>query len=93
MPQPRLAQPCRLQSIFQRIRHISSRHRRGQAPRDDVARVIIQNRRQELPDPTDYSEIGEVRLPQLMYSASRVLESIRRMYHCELWAGDQVVSL
>ena len=93
VPYRGFGQACGLQSIFQCIRHISGGHGRRQAPGDDVARVIIQNRRQEVPAPTHHSEIGKIGLPQFMYPAGRVLEFIRCLHHRELWAGDQVVGL
>ena len=77
VPYPGLGQACGLQSIFQCIRHISGGHGRRQAPGDNVARVIIQNRRQEVPAPTHHSEIGKIGLSQFMYLAGLVLEFIR----------------
>ena len=93
VPYPGLGQACGLQSIFQCIRHISDGHGSRQAPSDNVARVIILNRRQEVSAPTHHSEIGKIGLPQFMYLAGRVLESIRCLHHRELRAGDQLVGL
>ena len=46
-----LGQTSRLQCIFQGASDISSGHGCCQAPGDDVAGVIIQDRRQEVPAP------------------------------------------
>jgi len=46
------------------------------SPGDDVPRVIIHDRRQEVPAPTHHPEVGEARLPQFMYPAGRVLELV-----------------
>jgi len=68
-------------------------HHDGQPPTDDVTRVIIQNRRQEIPAPANDAEVGKIRLPQLMYPRGRMLELIRGCKHGKLRTRDQIMGL
>ena len=86
-------QPCRLQRIFQRACDISRSHGRRQTPGDDVTRVIIQNRRPEIPAPANDAEVGKIRLPELLYPSGRVLALIRRCKHCKLRTRDQIMGI
>ena len=60
---------------------------------DDVARVIIQHRRQGGPAPADHRQGGDVRLPALVRPMGRIPERRRRRQHEEGWTRDQVIRL
>ena len=52
-----------LQSQYEGIGHILRPHGRTELPGDDVARVVVQDRRWIEPAPADDLEVGEVGLP------------------------------
>ena len=56
----------------QRLHHVGGLHRRPEHPGDDVARVIVQYRRQVVPAPADHWQIGEVGLPELVRPTGRM---------------------
>ena len=65
-------------------------HRRGQLPRDDVTREVIEHCRQVVPAPAYDPEVREVGLPHLVDAFRRVLERIRGRHQHIGRAGDEV---
>jgi hypothetical protein len=65
----------RLQGEIQCFSNIARLHGRAQLPGDDIARVIIEDRRQVHPTPTNDLQINEVGLPQLI--ALRIMTTAR----------------
>jgi hypothetical protein len=85
--------PRCLQRKLQCVGHILGFHRRAQLPGDDVAREVVEDRRQVEPAPANDLQIGEVGLPQLIGRRRLVLELIGRLDDDEGWAGNQVPCL
>ena len=83
----------RPQGQVQRVRHIVGPHGRTQLPGDDVAREVVQDRRQVEPALADHLEVGEVGLPELVRGRGLVPELICRLDDDEGRAGDQVMDL
>lgn len=54
------------QRQLDRRRHVGGFHRRAEFPRDDEARVVVQDGRQIEPAPADHLQIREVGLPELV---------------------------
>ena len=81
------------QRKIERVLDIRCAHSRTQLPGDDVAREVIQDRRQIEPASADYLQIGEVRLPELVGRGRLVRELTSSFHHDEGWAGDQVMRL
>ena len=73
----------RLQGEVQCFSNIARLHGRAQLPGDDIARVIIEDRRQVHPTPTNDLQISEVGLPQLI--ALRIMTTARAC--CSIAAG------
>src|SRR5260370_31603635 len=72
---------------------MGSRHGRAQLPGQDVAREVIEHSGQVEPAPADDLEVGEVGLPKLVWSGSRISEAIGRLHQDEGRAGDQAMAL
>ena len=87
-----IASRC-LQGQREGIGHVVGPHGRTELPGDDVARVVVQDRRQIEPAPADDLEVGEVGLPQLVRRRGLVLEGIRRLDDNKGRAGDQIMGL
>src|SRR5262245_3123235 len=68
-------------------------HRGAQLPGDDVAGEVVEDRRQVEQSPADNLEIGEVRLPELLWCRRLVAELIRSLHHDEGGASDQIAGL
>ena len=64
--------------FVERLGDIRRPHRRAQLPGDDVAREVIENRRQVVPAPVDDPEVREVGLPHLVDPCCWIFEGIRR---------------
>ena len=77
-----------LQGKVQRIRNIAGLHGRAQLPGDDIARVVIKDRRQIHPAPADDLQIGEVGLPKLIDGACFVSKLISGLDNDERRAGN-----
>jgi hypothetical protein len=87
--QPSLVQ-CQLQGLFNVLRL----HTAGEPTGNDVAGVIVQDGGQVIPAPVvEDLELGEVRLPQLMYSPCGLFELVAGRHHLEDRALDQVKAL
>ncbi len=80
-----------LQRQVQRVGHIFSPHGRAELPGDNVAAVIVEDRAEIEPAPSQYLELGEVGLPKLVDGRCFVLELIGRLQDNERRAGDQVM--
>ena len=61
-----MIEPRGLQRQVQCFRDVPDLHRRAELPGDDVAREVVQYRAEVEPTPTNYLEIGEVGLPELV---------------------------
>ena len=83
----------RLQCEVQCVRHVFSPHVGAELPRDDVAAVVIENRAEIEPAPTENLDIGEVSLPKLVDGRRLVLELIGSLQDDEGGAGDQIMGL
>ncbi len=59
-------------------------------PGDDIARVVIKDRRQIHPSPANDLQIGEVSLPQLIDGCCFVSELLSSLDHDESRAGNQI---
>ena len=86
-----LIQPCCFQSLVQRVLNVRYSHAGTKLPRDNVTTVIIKDRAEIEPTPTDDLEISEVCLPKLIGCRGLVPELTRRFHDNEGWAGDQIV--
>jgi len=64
---------CR-QRQLQRVGDVTGFHGRAQLPGNDVAREVIEDRRQIEPTPAGNFEVGEVGLPELVRRLCLVLE-------------------
>ena len=60
---------------------VGSAHRGAEPPGDDVAREVVEHRRQIVPAPAGDLEVGEVGLPELVDRGGLVLELVRRLDH------------
>ena len=76
MYDPDLVDPGLGAGQVERLRYIRGLHRRAEQPGDDVARVVIQDRRQVVPAPAHHLQVGEVGLPQLVRPVRRVPEGL-----------------
>ena len=83
----------RFQRQLQRLGDVLGSHGRAQLPGDDVAGIVVQNRRQIQPAPADDLEVGKVGLPELVRSCGLVLERIGGLDDDEGGAGDQIMGL
>jgi hypothetical protein len=81
------------QGILERGRDIPGTHGGAQPPGNDVAAVIVEDRREIEPTPADDLQIGEVGLPELVRPGGLLVELICRADHGEGWAGDEVMCL
>ncbi len=81
-----------LQSQVQRVGHIRGLRRRAKFPRDDVAAVIIEDRAEVKPAPTNDLEIGEVGLPKFIWTRCLVPELISRADHHMGRCCEQILS-
>ena len=79
--------------MSQRIGDVLRPHGGAELPGDDVARVIVEHRRQIHPAPADDLEVGEVGLPHLVGPGGFGVELVRGLDHHIGRAGDQVVGL
>ena len=61
MHDPDLVDPRFGSGQVQRLHHVDGLHRRPEHPGDDVARVVIQHRREVVPAPAHDLQVGEVR--------------------------------
>jgi hypothetical protein len=93
MPNIDLIQPAFGQHQIQRIGDVLRLHRHAELPGDDIARVVVQDGRQIIPAPTSDLQIGEVRLPKLVWSRRLFPELIRRLDHDIGGASDQILRL
>lgn len=83
----------RLKGQIQRVSYVLGPYVFAEFPRDDVPAVIVQDRAEIEPSPTNDLEIGEVGLPKLGDARCLVFELTGRLDHNEGWAGDQVMRL
>jgi len=67
-------QPRCLQSQFQGVGDILGFHRGAELPGHDVAREVVENRRQVEPAPASHLQVSEVGLPELVRRRRLVLE-------------------
>jgi hypothetical protein len=79
-----------LQSHLKPVRDVTRLHRGAQFPSDDVSREVVEDRAEIEPAPADYLQIGEVRLPQLVWRSGFVTELISGLDDNERRAGNQV---
>src|SRR3974377_778293 len=86
-------QTGRLQCNLQRVGHVSCRHGGAQLPGQDIAREVIEHSGQIEPAPTNDLQIGEVGLPNLVWSGRRIGEAVGRLHQDEGWASDQAMVL
>ena len=93
MPNPHPVELGLCQGLLQRFLHVRGRHRGGELPRQDVARVVVQHRRQVVPAPALDLEVGEVGLPQLVHPPGGLGEPIGGGDQLEGRALDQVEAL
>ena len=68
-------------------------HCSAQLPADNIAVVVIEDRRLILPAPANDLEVGKISLLQLVRRHCLVLELAGSLHHNEVRAGDQVASL
>ena len=66
---------------------------RAQLPCDDVAREVVEHRRQIHPSPSDDLEVGKVGLPHLVGARGFGVELIRGLDHHIGRAGDEIMGL
>ncbi len=90
---PNLGEGSGFQSQVQRVLNIGCGHGLEQLLGDDVAGVIVQDRRQVIPAPADNPEISEVGLPEFVHTPGRMLEAIAGRHDDVSRAGDQVAPL
>ena len=83
----------RLQGQVQRVGHVFSPHVRAELPRDDVTAVVVQDRAEIEPAPTQYLDVGEVGLPKLIDRSCFIFELTGCLYDDEGRAGDQIMGL
>ena len=83
---------CRERHV-ERVSDVLGPHRGAQLPGDDVARVIIEDRRQVHPAPADDLEVGKIGLPHLVWSCRLVGKLGCRLDDDEGRAGDQIMRL
>ena len=83
----------RCECHLQRVGNVACFHRRTKLPGDDVAREVVEDRRQVIPAPADDLEVGEVGLPELIGRRRLVFELVGGLYHGECRACDQVMRL
>lgn len=94
--QPRLVQHrCAvatrgLEREVQRVGDILGPHVGAQLPGDDVAREVVEHRRQIEPPPADDLQICEIGLPELVGRCGLVVELVGCLDDDEGRAGDQV---
>ena len=93
MHDPDLVDPRFGSGQVQRLHHVDGLHRRPEHPGDDVARVVIQHRREVVPAPAHDLQVGEVGLPQLVRPMRRMPERLRGREHDVGRTRDQVVGL
>lgn len=72
------------------VSDILSAHVRAEFPRDDVATVVIQDRAEIIPTPTDDLEVGEVCLPHLVDCCGFVFKLVSRFDDNIIGRGDQI---
>ena len=77
-----------LQCEIQRICYVLGPHVGAQLPRDDITAVIVQNRAEIEPAPSQYLDVGEVGLPKLIDRSRFVFELIGCFDDDECRAGD-----
>ena len=65
------------QSVLEGRGHVPGAHGGAEAPGDDVATVVVEDRRQVEPSPADDLEVGEVGLPELVRTGRLLVEFIR----------------
>ena len=78
------------QRQFQRGGDILGLHRGAELSGDDVTAVIVEDRAEIEPAPSDDIEIGEVRLLELVWACDLVPELVPSLYHHIVWRGDQI---
>ena len=93
MHHPDLVDACPGAGQVERLHHVGGLHRGAEQPGDDVARVVIQHRRQVVPAPADHLQIGEVRLPELSRPPGRMPKRLRRRQHDEGRTRQPVIRL
>src|SRR3974377_19246 len=93
MDNPSLVAGGSRESQRQRFSHVLALHRGAQLPSDDVAREVVKYRAEIEPAPAGYLEIGEVRLPELVWHRRLVLELIGSLHDDVGWTGNQVMRL
>jgi len=90
VPNDGLVTSGRCQGQLNRFGHILGPHVRAEFPANDVAAVIIQNRAEVEPTPTDDLEVGEVGLPHLVDGGGLVSELVGSFDHHIVWCRDQI---
>ena len=68
---------------IERRHHVDRLHRRRERPRQDVARVVIEDGRQVVPAPAHDVQVREIRLPELVGAARGMGKPIGRLEHDE----------
>ena len=81
MHEPDLVDPRLGSGQVQRFHHVGGLHRRPQQPGDDVARGVIQHRRQVVPAPADHRDYRPLPLRAPAFLDERIdrLEAVRRL--------------
>jgi len=90
MPNPHPVELGLSQGDLQRFLHIRGGHRGGQLPRQGVAGVVVQDRRQIVPTPALDFEVGEVGLPEPPWPAGGLGKPIGGGHQLKGRALDQV---
>src|ERR1700730_10190759 len=86
-------EPRGVQRHFKRDGDVLDLHRGAQLPGDDVAGVVVEDRRQEAPSPADDLQMSEVGLPELVWRCRLIFKLVCSLHDDEGWAGDQIVGL